>query len=34
MYNEYLNENSDIAVTYQQIKDSIENIKKNARLIL
>lgn len=34
MYNEYLNENSDIAVTYQQIKDRLENIKKNARLIL
>ena len=28
MYNEYLNENSDIAVTYQQIKDRLENIKK------
>ncbi len=34
MYNEYLNENSDIAVTYQQIKDRLENRKKNARLIL
>ena len=28
MYNEYLNENSDIAVTYQQIKDRLENRKK------
>lgn len=28
MYYEYLNENSDIAVTYQQIKERLENRKK------
>lgn len=28
MYNEYLNGNSDIAVTYEQIKNRLENRKK------